>query len=146
MSSLSAAAACGSRAAFAWALAPPAACSNTPARSRGNIRAMTLLRIDFIKNSLSVDSPLANGVGDSVDSQHIGRDTIVHTVGLSITDDVAEGGNHNLLQLLVDHGLFPEIALAVLHPFEVGSCNAPGVGQNVLDHKHSLLGQGIIGH
>src|SRR5580692_2604122 len=119
MSSLSAAAACGARAASASALTTPAAGSNTKARSRGNIRTMTLLLIDFIRNSLSVDSPLANGVGDSVDSQHIGRDTIVHTVGLSIPNDVAEGGNHNLLQLLVDHGLFPEIALAVLHPFEV---------------------------
>ena len=39
----------------------------------------------------------------------------------------------------------PEIALAVLHPFEVGNRNAAGVGEDVGDHEHSALKQDVVG-
>ena len=33
--------------------------------------------------------------------------------------------------MIVDHRFFPEVALAILHPLEVGSGDAAGVGQDV---------------
>ena len=59
-------------------------------------------------------------------------------------NDVVEARHHNLFQLLVHLLLVPEIALPVLHPFEIRNSNAAGIGQNIGNHKDLLLGQNRI--
>ncbi len=50
-----------------------------------------------------------------------------------------------MLELLVDHRLFPEVSLAVLHPLEVRSGDAAGVAENVGNHEDLFVGQNIVG-
>src|ERR1017187_4193629 len=123
---------------------------NETENSKARMRAVRLLQTDFINPPkrqcpLGVNSALANGISHAVDGQHIGCDAIVDAVSLGITDHVSERRDHNLFQLLVDHGLFPEIALPVLNPLEVGSGDATGIGENIRNDKDSLVSQDIIG-
>ena len=62
-----------------------------------------------------------------------------------ITDNVFESGLHDVLELLVDHRLLPEVALSVLHPLEVGSGHAAGIAQNVGNYEYSLVRQDVVG-
>ena len=48
-------------------------------------------------------------------------------------------------KLLVDHRFLPEVALAVLHPLEVGGGDAAGVGQNVGHDEDVLVGEDVVG-
>src|SRR5215469_5237449 len=98
-----------------------------------------------IFSSLGVNTPLANGVGHTIDRKHVSCDAIVNVMSFGVTDDVVERRLHNGLELLVDHGFLPEVSLTVLHPLEVGSCDAAGVGQNVRNHEYALLGQHVVG-
>lgn len=50
-----------------------------------------------------VDAALADRVRNAVDREHVGRDTVVNLVGLSVADDVVERGLHDGFQLFVDH-------------------------------------------
>src|ERR1700683_1928744 len=92
-----------------------------------------------------VNAALADGVGHAINGQHIGCDAIVDLVRLGVANYIAEGRNHDLFKLLVHHGLFPEIALAILHPLEVRSGDAASVSQNVRDNEHAFIGQDIVG-
>src|SRR5882724_5697121 len=70
-------------------------------------------------HGLSVDTALADGIGDAIDGQHISCDAIVDAMSLGEADHVLESALHDVLELLVDYGFFPEISLAVLHPLEI---------------------------
>src|ERR1035438_7361056 len=80
-----------------------------------------------------VDAPLLDGIGHAVDGQHIGGNAVVYVVGLGVAHHIFEAVAEDGLQLLVDDGFLPEVALPVLHPFEVTGSNSAGVGQNVRD-------------
>src|SRR5437667_277416 len=91
--------------------------------------------------ALGVNAALANGIGHAVNCEHVGRNAIVDAVSFRITDNVFESGLHDVLELLVDHRLLPEVALSVLHPLEVGSGHAAGIAQNVGNNEYSLVRQ-----
>src|SRR5438128_6272734 len=95
--------------------------------------------------ALSVNSALADRIGHAVNRQHVSGDPVVHAVGFGIADHIPEGRLHDVLELLVDHGFFPEISLAVLHPLEVGGRDSAGITQDVWYHEHSLIGQNLVG-
>src|ERR1039458_2797447 len=46
-----------------------------------------------------VDAALPDGVGDAIDGQHVGGDTVVHLVGLGVANYVLERRHHDVLQL-----------------------------------------------
>ena len=54
-------------------------------------------------------------------------------------------GLHDSVELLVHHRFLPEVALAVLHPFEIGSGDPAGIGKNVGDHEDAFVGEDIVG-
>src|SRR5579862_1828245 len=123
-------------AAFAefWAGLPETAalCAiNEQLRSK-QTAATTLARnvLRIFSFSLCVNSALANRVSDTIDRQHISRNAVVHMVRFRVTNHVIEGCNHDRFQLLIHERFFPEIALPVLHPFEVGSRHATGIAQD----------------
>src|SRR5664279_203812 len=96
--------------------------------------------------SLGVDSTLADSKRHPVNRQHVGSDAVVHMMGLGEVHHGFERLDHDVLQLFVDHGLFPEVTLAVLHPLEVGSGHTTRVGQDVGHHKHVLVGEDLVRH
>ena len=73
------------------------------------------------------------------------RNTIVYLVRLGITDHVLERRHHDVFQLFVDHRLFPEVALPVLHPLEIRCGDAAGIGQNVGHYEDMLVAKDVIG-
>src|SRR5579864_3400105 len=93
---------------------------------------------------LGVNAALADGVGDAINSQHISGNAVIDVVGLGVLHHRLEGLAHDVLQLLVDHGLLPEVALAVLHPLEVRGGDAAGVGQNVGHNENALVGENVV--
>src|SRR5205807_6171331 len=95
--------------------------------------------------ALGVNAALANGIGHAVNCQHVSRNAVVDAVSFRITDNVFESGPHDVLELLVNHRLLPEVALSVLHPLEVGSGHAAGIAQNVGNYEYSLVCQNVIG-
>src|SRR5437660_11379497 len=106
--------------------APEADCAAANAASTKNAittaenLASGFLRIVFICPSSGVNAALTNCIRDTIDGQHICGDAVVHVVSFGVADHILERGSHNGFQLLVDDGFFPEIALAILHPLEVG--------------------------
>src|SRR5581483_1101030 len=115
------------------------------AKTRTAICAASFLWIANIDSSCSsVDTTLANSVRHPVDGQHVSGDTIVHVVSLGVAHHVVEGRLHDAFQLLVDDGFFPEVALAVLHPFEIRSGDAAGIGQDVGNHEYALVGEHVV--
>src|SRR5579864_3003895 len=95
--------------------------------------------------SLGVDPALPDCVRHAINRQHVGGDAVVHAMGLGIANDIVERRFHDGFELLVHDRLFPEIALPVLHPLEVGSGDAAGVGENVGNYKHAFLAENVIG-
>ena len=96
-------------------------------------------------NILGVDAALFGGVRYAVDGQHVGGDAVVYVVGLGVGDYVVEALAHDVVQALVDFGLGPEVAHAVLYPLEVAGGDAAGVGQDVGDDEDSLVSEDLIG-
>ena len=62
-----------------------------------------------------------------------------------IADHIIECADHELFELLVNHGFFPEITLAVLHPLEIGSCDATGVAEDVWNDKDAFASKNLVG-
>ena len=62
-----------------------------------------------------------------------------------LVEDLGEGLDHDGLELLVDLGLGPVVAVEVLHPLEVADGHAAGVAQDVRDHEHAALEQDRVG-
>ena len=91
-----------------------------------------------------IDASHPRVVGHSVYRQHVSRGPGVDRVGVRITAQIVETGDHRFLQPLVNYILAPEIAHSVLHPFKIGNCYAAGVRQNVGNHKNSLLMQDLV--
>src|SRR6185437_14261781 len=89
--------------------------------AENNIRekVFMILSPSYSYSALRVDSPLFDGISHAIDGQHVRRNTIVYVVQLRIMDNILKGVDHNVFQLLIDHRLFPEIALPVLDPLEV---------------------------
>ena len=54
----------------------------TPARDSGGLSAKSIF--------LCVNSALLDGVGHPINRQHVGRDAVVHVVGLRVVHDVVE--------------------------------------------------------
>src|SRR5580658_6302424 len=50
------------------------------------------------RGQLSVNSPLADGVGHAINGQHVGCDAVVDLVGFRITDYIFERRYHDALQ------------------------------------------------
>src|SRR6266700_1449566 len=84
-------------------------------------------------------------MGHAADGQHVSRDAVIHAVGFGKMNDVFEGLTQNEFELFIYRRLFPEVTLAVLHPFEIGSGYAAGVGQDVWNDKHFFVRQNFIG-
>src|SRR5260370_29404079 len=66
-------------------------------------------------------------------------------MGGGIGDDVAEAFGHDVVETLVDLGLSPEVAHAVLNPLEVAGGDAAGVSENVGDDEDAFVGEGFVG-
>jgi len=94
---------------------------------------------------LGVDAALFGGVGYAVDGQHVGGDAIVDIVGLGVGDYVAEALGHDIVEALVDFGLGPEVAHAILDPLEVAGGDAAGIGQDVGDDEDALVTEDLVG-
>src|SRR5262245_23342499 len=92
-----------------------------------------------------VDASHPSDVSDPVDRQHISGDAIVDVMVFGVLHHVVEARDHNVLQALVDHLLFPEIAHAVLNPFEVTASYPAGVRQNVWDNENAFAFKYIVG-
>src|SRR5260370_20946434 len=92
-----------------------------------------------------VDAALLGGVGYAVDGQHVGCDAVVDVVGGGVGYDVAEAFGHDVVETLVDLGLGPEVAHAVLDPLEVAGGDAAGVGENVGDDEDAFVGEDLVG-
>ncbi len=99
-----------------------------------------------VENVLCVDAALFRGVGYAVDGEHVGGDAVVDAVSLGVGDDIIEAFGHDVVETLVDFGLGPEVAHAVLNPFEVAGGDAAGVGEDVGDDEDSLVGEDFVGH
>ena len=93
---------------------------------------------------LRVDSALLNCVGHAVDGQHVRGDAVVYVVGFGVADYVVEGVDHDVFELLVDYGFFPEVSLAVLHPFKIGRGDAAGVAEDVGDDEDFFVGEDFV--
>src|ERR1039458_7662767 len=92
MSSLSAAAAaagCEAELAADEVFAIPAPKASMR-RNNTRMRVTELLRASFINPSLSVNSALADGVGHTIDGQHVCRDAVIHLVRLGVADHVSK--------------------------------------------------------
>ena len=63
----------------------------------------------------------------------------------AMVEDLVEGLDHDLLELLVDVGLAPVVAVEVLDPLEVADGHAAGVAQDVRDHEHAALVEDLVG-
>src|SRR6476469_8903148 len=116
------------------------------AKIRTAIWAVSFLSMGFIlPPKLCVDTALADGVGHTIDGQHISGDAVVDAVGFRVTDHVFERRLHDAIQLLVDHGLFPEVSLAILHPLEIRGGDASCVGEDVGNNEDAFFAEHVIG-
>src|SRR5271168_614728 len=91
-----------------------------------------------------IDAALFGGVGYAVDGEHVGGDAVVDVVSGGVGDNVVEALGHDVVETLVDLGLGPEVAHAVLHPLEVAGRDAAGVGKDVGDDEDALVGEDLI--
>jgi hypothetical protein len=66
-------------------------------------------------------------------------------VGAGVGDYVVEAFGHDVVEALVDLGFGPEVAHAVLDPFEVAGGDAAGVGEDVGDDEDALVGEDLVG-
>ena len=62
-----------------------------------------------------------------------------------IVRTVPERLDHDPLELVVDLGLVPEVAVEVLHPLEVADGHAAGVAQDVRDQEDAVLEEDRVG-
>src|SRR4051812_6789156 len=84
-----------------------------------------------VRQELCVNSALFDGEGNTIDRQHVSSNPVIHPMGISVLDNGVERIHQDVLKLLVDDGLFPEVSLAVLHPLEVRSGHAACIGEDV---------------
>jgi len=94
---------------------------------------------------LGVDAALLGGVGYAVDGEHVGGDAVVYAVVLGVGDDVVEAFGHDVVEALVDLGLGPEVAHAILDPLEVAGGNTAGVGEDVGDDEDAFVAENLVG-
>ena len=92
-----------------------------------------------------IDPTHAGVISDSVYRQHVSRRAGVDRVGIGITTEIVETGDHRILKPLVDYVLPPEITHPVLHPFEIRDGYPSGVSQNVWDYEDALTMKYFIG-
>src|SRR6476620_7237098 len=93
---------------------------------------------------LRVATTQLDGVSYPRNSQHICGDAVVDAVRVREMHHVFKGLAQDELKLLIHGGLFPEISLAVLHPFKIGRGDAAGVGKNVWNHENFFVGKDFI--
>src|SRR5580765_7456083 len=72
-------------------------------------------------------------------------DAEVDAVLLGHGHDLVERLDHDPLESLVDGVLIPEVAAAVLHPFEVADRDAARVRQDIRDEEDPLLLENLVG-
>src|SRR6266542_1277698 len=84
---------------------------------------------------LSVNAAHSSDVSDPVDRQHVSCDAVVDAVIFGVLDHVVEAGDHNVFQPLVDHLLFPDLALAFLDPLDLAPGHSSGVRLYVWDDE-----------
>jgi hypothetical protein len=51
---------------------------------------------------LGVDSALADGVGHTINCQHVGRNSVIHAVRFRVPHDIVKRRNHDVRKTLVD--------------------------------------------
>src|SRR5207248_10944834 len=78
-----------------------------------------------------IDAALAISISHHINGEHVGGNAIVDVVGFVVAHHVVKGSLHDVLELLVNHGFLPKVALTVLNPFEVRGGDASCIGQNV---------------
>src|SRR5438552_6132943 len=106
---------------------------------------MGCLSFALVRITSGVDAALFGGVGYAVDGQHVGCDAVIDVVGAGVGDDVVEAFGHDVVEALVDFGLGPEVAHAVLDPLEVAGGDAAGVGEDVGDDEDALVREDLVG-
>src|SRR5262249_17769415 len=80
-------------------------------------------------------SPIASRINSTrpcyesytIDRQHVGRNSHIDTMRISITNDLIETRHNYVLKTFVDRLLFPEISHSVLNPFEITAGYAAGI-------------------
>ena len=92
-----------------------------------------------LRPRLRVEAAHRGGVGDALDGQQVGRRAHVHAFAEAHRQDVLERLDHDPLELVVDLGLVPEVAVEVLDPLEVADRHAAGVAQDVGDLEDAPL-------
>src|SRR5579862_2570468 len=132
--------------------ATPTLLTSERAKTRTAICAINFRSTDFIRpplyrspaNCLRVNSTLANRVGHAVNREHVSGNSVVDFVSLGVTHHVVKRRLHDGLELLVHDRLFPEVSLAILHPLEVRSGYAAGIGENVGNNEDAFVGEHIV--
>jgi hypothetical protein len=100
----------------------------------------------LVVNPSGVDAALLGGVGYAVDGQHIGCDAVIDVVSAGVGDYVVKALGHDVVEAMVDLGFGPEVAHAVLNPFEVARCDAACVGEDVRDDEDAFVAENLVGN
>src|SRR6185437_3961045 len=114
-----------------------------PARSRSAARSFTTAWARAA--ALGVNATHADRACDPVNRQHVGRDAVVHLVLVCVLHHRSKARVHDLLQLLVHLRFFPEISLAILHPFEIRNRDPARIRQDVGNHEYALFLENVVG-
>jgi hypothetical protein len=94
---------------------------------------------------LSIDTTKADRGSHAVESQHISRRSVIHSMLIRVSHYGIEAIYHDFLQPLVNQFFVPEEALPVLHPLEVRYRHAARIRQNIRNYEDPLVGQNGIG-
>src|SRR5215213_1171382 len=86
-----------------------------------------------------IDASHTGVIGHTVYRQHVRRGPGINRMGVGITAQIVEAGDHLVLESFVHHILGPEVSHAVLDPLKVRHGHAAGIRQNIGNHKHALL-------
>src|SRR5438874_458131 len=95
-------------------------------------------------SSLCVNSSLFDGICNAINGQHVRRDAVIDAVHFGVADHIVKCADHEFFELFVYHGLFPEIALAVLHPLEVRRGYATSIAENVWNDENAFLSKDFV--
>src|SRR6266550_1587279 len=81
---------------------------------------------------------------DTIHRDDVGGDAGIHLVLLRRSGDLVESAHHDALEAAVHGVLVPEVATAVLHPFEVADGHAAGVREDVGNDEDALLFEDLV--
>src|SRR5438128_2715398 len=110
------------------------------------IKTFSRLKGDFNMFFQSrVNSTHPGVICNAVDGQHVSRRAGINRVRVGIAAKVVEAGHHRILKPFVHNVFAPEVAHAILDPFEIRDRYAAGVREDIRDYKDSLLIKDFVG-